>query len=411
MTILPNYHQFDGLHWETGSVRNALDYQGILAPHTGQPLSEALLLGISGGIVFGYFIFDYEGYDPHVALLSRNTFEPLDTLLERLRIPQDNYQTSNPRTAEENLIDVLENGRPAIVFADHYSLSYNAMPNHEQMWGYMPLIVFGLEGGCAQIADRARVPLEVTTAELAQARGRVKKHKHRLLALDPPNLERLPAAVTQGIWQTISLFCEAPPRGSRDNFGLAAYEKWAEMLENTRNKKSWARFLPPGPRMYAALAGYPGQPSAFSWAASTWGTGHTVDRQMYSDFLEEAAVILNKPALAELSADFRMSSAAWGRLAEALLPAAIVPDEYPLLAETRKLQLRKHEVFIETGQAGLDEINSINARLTELRRQAETEFALDDTRAARFRENLREHLVEVKEIEQQAIKNLQEIMA
>lgn len=405
MTTLPNYHQFDGLHWETGSVRNALDYQGILAPHTGQPLSEALLLGISGGIVFGYFIFDYEGYDPHVALLSRNTFDPLDTLLERLRIPQNNYQTADRRTAEANLIDVLDNGRPAIVFADHYSLSYNTQPNHEQMWGILPLIVYGLDQGQVLIADRARVPFEIEAGELAQSRSRIKKYKHRLLTLDPPALDRLPAAVTQGIWQTISLFFEAPPRGSRDNFGYAAYQKWAEMLVNTRNKKSWARFLPPGPRMYAALAGYPGQPSAFSWAASTWGSGQTVDRQMYADFLDEAAAILGKPALAELSDDFRRASAAWGRLAEALLP-----DEYPLLAETRSLQLRKHQAFIETGQAGLDEILSINARLAELRRRAETEFALDETSAARLRENLGAHVLEVAELEQRAIKNLQDIM-
>lgn len=406
MTKLSNYTQFDGLHWETGSVRNALDYQGIRTPHTGQPLSEALLLGISGGIVFGYFIFDYEGYDPHVALLSRNTFDPLDTLLERLRIPQNNYQTASPETAEEDLREVLDNGRPAIVFADHYSLPYNAMPTHEQMWGYMTLIVFGLEGGCAQIADRSRVPLEVSAAELAQARGRVKKHKHRLLALDAPNLDRLPAAVTQGIWQTISLFCEAPPRGSRENFGLSAYERWAEMLDNTRNKKSWARLLPPGPRLYAALAGYPGQPSAFSWAASTWGTGHTVDRRMYADFLDEATLILGKPALAELSADFRRASDAWQGLSEALLP-----DGYPLLAETRRLQLRRHAVFIETGQAGLEEIHSINARLTELRKLAETEFPLDETGATSFRENLRTHVLEVMEIERQAIQDLREIMA
>ena len=406
MTILPNYHQFDGLHWETGSVRNALDYQGILAPHTGKPISEAVLLGISGGIVFGYFVFDYKGYDPHVALLSRNTFDPLDTLLERLRTPQNNYQTANPKTAETNLLDVLDNGRPAIVFADHYSLPYNVMPHHEQMWGYMPMIVYGLEEGRVMIADRARVPLEITVTELDQARGRVKKHKHRLLTLDPPALERLPEAVSQGIWQTISLFFEAPPRGSRENFGLAAYQKWAEMLENTRNKKSWARLLPAGPRLYGALAGYPGQPSAFSWAASTWGTGHTVDRQLYADFMEEAAVILSKPALGELSADFRQASAAWSRLAEALLP-----DQYPLLAETRRLQLRKHQVFIETGQAGLDEIHSINASLTELHRKAETDFQMDEASAARFREDLRRQVLEVMEIEQKAIQRLGEIMA
>ena len=406
MTLLPNYNQFDGRHWETGSVRNALDYQGILGPHTGEPLSEALLLGISGGIVFGYFIFDYHGFDPHVALLSRNTFDPFETLLTRLRIPQNNYKTANPQTAEANLIEALENGRPALVFADHYSLTYNAMPDQAQMWAMLPLVVFGLEHGLALIADRAHVPLEIEAAELAKARGRVKKVKHRLLTLDPPNLDHLPAAVTQGIRQTISLFTEDPPAGSRDNFGLAAYQKWADMLVNTRNKKSWARLLPPGPRMYAALAGYPGQPSAFSWAASTWGSGQTADRRLYADFLDEAARILAKPALADISGDFRLASDAWARLAEALLP-----DEYPLLAETKRLQLRKHTLFIERGQASLEERLSINQQLNELRRRAETEFPMNETAAARFRENLREHVMNVMEIEGRAIQNLQAVMA
>ncbi|MCA9912908.1 MAG: hypothetical protein KC496_06150, partial [Anaerolineae bacterium] len=74
MPQLPNYSEFAGRHWETGSVRNALAYQGFTAPHTNQPYSEALLMGVSGGAVFGYFFFHYEGYDPHVALLTRNTF-------------------------------------------------------------------------------------------------------------------------------------------------------------------------------------------------------------------------------------------------------------------------------------------------------------------------------------------------
>ena len=52
--------QFTGRHWETGSIHNALAVQGIKAPHTGQPYSEALLLGVSGGIAFGYFTFEYK---------------------------------------------------------------------------------------------------------------------------------------------------------------------------------------------------------------------------------------------------------------------------------------------------------------------------------------------------------------
>ena len=57
MNITGNLGRFDGRHWETGSIHNALVLQGILAPHTGKPYSEALLLGVSGGIAFGYFTF------------------------------------------------------------------------------------------------------------------------------------------------------------------------------------------------------------------------------------------------------------------------------------------------------------------------------------------------------------------
>lgn len=41
---------FNGRHSETGSIHNALALQGVTAPHTGEPYSEAFLLGVSGGI-------------------------------------------------------------------------------------------------------------------------------------------------------------------------------------------------------------------------------------------------------------------------------------------------------------------------------------------------------------------------
>lgn len=49
MVILKNYQEFAGRHWETGTIRNALAYQGVKAPHTGKSVSEALLMGITGG--------------------------------------------------------------------------------------------------------------------------------------------------------------------------------------------------------------------------------------------------------------------------------------------------------------------------------------------------------------------------
>ena len=76
--------------------------------------------------------------------------------------------------------------------------------------------------------------------------ARVKKGKYRVLALGATDLSKLPNAIQKGIWQCIALYTEAPPKGGRDNFGFAAYEKWGKMLTNTRNKQSWERMLAPG---------------------------------------------------------------------------------------------------------------------------------------------------------------------
>jgi Butirosin biosynthesis protein H, N-terminal len=77
-----------------------------------------LLLGISGGVVMGYFSFAYKGHDPQARILTRNTFNPLDTMLSRLRVVQNRRQTTKPQKGIDNLVDTLSDGEPAIVWAD-----------------------------------------------------------------------------------------------------------------------------------------------------------------------------------------------------------------------------------------------------------------------------------------------------
>lgn len=119
----------------------------------------------------------------------------------------------------------------------------------------LPLLVYGYENGQVHLVDRSSQPLTVTAEELAKARARVKDDKFHILALGAPDVSKLPTAVQKGIWQSISLYTEAPSKGARDNFGFAAYQKWAAMWTNTRNTQSWERLFAPGPCMYAALAG------------------------------------------------------------------------------------------------------------------------------------------------------------
>lgn len=393
--------QLNGRHWETGSIYNALALQGVKAPHTGEPFSEALLLGVSGGIAFGYFTFEYKGYLPHVALLTRNTFNPFSTILERLGIAQDVQQTNKAETAGKNLMNTLESGLYPILWADQFSLPYNGLPADEPMWGMMPILALESDGESVAVADRSSQPLHISMMDLTKARGRVKDDKYRLITLDAPQTTKLAGAVHKGICQTISLFTEEPPRGGRQNFGFAAYDKLAELLVNKRNKQSWERFFAPGVRMYHALAGSPVQPGAYQWI-NTWGSADGADRGLYADFLLEAAQILKRPVLKEVAGMFRESDKLWLTFADNLLP-----DEFPLLGESKKLIQKRHDLFIDKGEAALPEIKQINARLHERLAQSESNFPLSHDQAADLRTNLRDVLMKIKVMEEQAVDLLQ----
>jgi hypothetical protein len=398
MPILSNYKQFDGLHWETGSLRNFLDYQGVTAPHTGKPYSEAFLLGISGGITMGYFSFVYKGYDPWVRILTRNTFEPLETIYDRLEIKVNLRQTSSLDKGVNNLIEVLESGEPAIVFADMFSLPYNALPYDEGMWVMLPVVVYGYDEdqNVVNIADRAHVPLTVTPEELAAARGRTKKNKFKLLTLEAPNADKIKFAVEAGIRDCIQLFTQPPPKGSKNNFGFLAFNKWADMLGKAKQRGSWEKEFPPGRKMYAGLS------SAFE-SITTFGKNGGAERDVYAQFLGEASILLENQALVEIADRFRASSKAWDKLAESLLP-----DEVPQLKETRELILNKHRLFLSKGNSAIEEITHNNLRLEEIRTEMSEDFPLNETQVVDLRASISKHVMAVHDIEHQAIQDLQE---
>ena len=401
MTVLADYTQFDDVHWETGTIRNVLAYQGVRAPHTGKPYSEALLLGVSGGAAFGYFLFDYQENTPIISLITRNTFNPMDNICERLGIPQTILQTNNPNKGWANLLEVLEGGRPAIVWADMYNLPYNALPCDENNWGMMPVVVYGVDSPQVYIADRSQTPLSVPVEEFEKARARIKKFKFRVVSLNPPSERKLASAVQNGLWQCIRLYTEMPPKGARHNFGFAAYQRWGEMLTNRRNPQGWARFFPPGIRLFAALAGFNAVPGVYGWIRH-WGAGDGAERGMYADFLTEAAEILNQPRLIEAANLFRASQEAWCELSDAVLP-----EEVPLFKQTRELLDRRHRLFIHQGIAALDEIRQINQSLDEIRAAAAHAFPLNESQVAALFERMKERVQKIHEIEVQAIQAMQ----
>lgn len=401
MPTLANFTQFDGRYWDTASIRNALDYQGVKAPHTGEAYTEAMLLGISGGVTFGYFTFHYDGYDPQVNLLTRNTFEPMETIFERMGIARDVLQTTSADKGRKNLIEALEDGHAPIAFPDAWLLPYNAMPYDEGMWGGMPLVIFGYEPekGEAYISDRSFVPLTVTTDELDKARARVKKDKHQLLLLEHPDDSLLASAVRQGIQDCITLMTDKPPRGSSKNFGLSGLSHWGDMLQKD-SKGSWAREYPTGRPLLSVLM------SAYTFLSPAFGKTMKAERDVYAQFLDEASKILEKPELQNVAIRYRMAGDAWDGLICSLLP-----EDVPMLKKVREYIDIKTESFIEKGTAALDEMLDCTRKLDALKQEAETDFPLSSAEISDLRDEIHRHVMIVLDAEQEAVTALKSTMA
>jgi hypothetical protein len=398
MPTLSKYRHFDGRHWETGSVHNVLAYRGVKAPHTGKPFSEALLMGISGGLLMGYFNFAYEGYDPHVAILTRNTFDPLGTLLVRLGTVQHVMQTTNAAKGVKNLIDALENGEPVIAWPDIFLLPYNGLTYDQGWWGANPIVIYGYEADHVSIADRSRVALTVTPDELAAARSRIKKDKFKLLTIDPPDLDKLPVAVQQGIWDCLKRYVEAPVASAKNSFGFAAFQRWAEALIKPTLKYSWEREFPAGAKMYAGLT------STFERIGLCPGN-EQAERDVYANFLDEASAILNKPALKEAAQLFRGSGRAWHQLVSALLPDEVAPFK-----QARELLVKRQTLFVEQGGESLAERQQISQRLSAIRQDMDKHFPLTADQVTTMREGLRDHVLKIHDLEREAHAALQAAM-
>ena len=401
MPTLSNFTQFAGSYWDTGSIRNALDYHGAIAPHTGQPYDEAMLLGISGGIAFGYFTFHYQGYDPQVNLLTRNTFAPMQRIFERLGIEVKLLRTASANKGRQNLVKALEEGYAPIASPDGALLPYNALPYDEANWYTMPLVVYGYEQdrGEAYISDRSRVGLTVSTDDLDAARARIKKDRHGLTLLGEPDENQLAEAIRLGLEDCVKLMTEKPPKGSAKNFGLRALAHWSDMLAKS-SRGSWAKEYPTGRPLFAALS------SAYTFLGPAFGKTVQADRDSYANFLRQAADVLNEKQLREVAALYDQAGNAWQRLLDCLLPA-----DAALLGEARAAIDRRTELFIESGAAQLDEIIACRERLEGLKTASESDFPLSEAEIADLRADIRDRVLSVQAAEEAAVMALKAAIA
>jgi hypothetical protein len=320
--------RFRGRHPDTAALTRLLAALGVTDPAVGRPLSEAMVLGIAGGIGFAYFVFEYEDLTTLYLGGRINPYvhkrDAAEAALTRLGVPFQVRRTSGPAAAERHLRTALDQGRPVVATVDGAWLRSGGVP--PELPGMTPQdVLVELRDGEPVLWDLAPEPVPVTWAELAEARAGVGSAKHRLVVAGAPadlgdgagrstSEVDLPGAVAAGIADTWAGMLDPPMR----NFGVPGLAKWADLLTAPRDPKGWPRLLAAPGRQRQLLTWL------YDWV-ETAGTGGGFFRLLYAEFLEEAAGPLGRPGLTTLAGTYRELAAAWTALAETARDAGPQP--------------------------------------------------------------------------------------
>jgi hypothetical protein len=388
-TVDHGYRLRGGIHPDTAAIANVLAHHGVTAGHTGEPLSEAMVLGVGGGLGAGYILWEFEAHgSPTLVLGYRNRWQYparwMRATLERLRVPASHHETGGARAAGAQLDAALAAGRPALATIDRQSIGYWHLPAEMEGRGGYPVVVYGEAGGRMRVDDRGLAPLTVAREVLDAARARVGSYKHRLCVIEPDRevlgADELRTAVRAGLVDAAEHLA-----GASDSFGLPAWRKWSRTMSGTRNAKAW-------PRVFAEQHGLAGALLSIYEGIEPVGLDGGHLRGLYADFLDEAAALLEDPRLARAAVAWRAAGGLWHELAELVLPPGRI----------RELLVDVHANVVERGDEGAEDAATAAAELWELRAAMDATPPLGEDQVPELFGAIGERLAAIYEAETEA---------
>jgi hypothetical protein len=392
------YRMRGGLHPETATLANILANQGVVSGVTGEPLTEAAILGIGGGLGAGYILWEFKSHGAPVLTLGfRNQWQYpsipgwTGKTLDRLGIEPDLHETGGAKGAREALDTRLDSGVPVIAYVDPQSLGTWGQPEALSGHDGHIIVVFGRDAdGSYLVDDRGRNPFRLSPAVMAAARGRIGSFKHRIIGLrttpGPIPAERLRAAMRAGLEdQVVHL------RSPSDSFSLPAWRKWARLMTDERNAKAWPRVFADGHGLFGSLLDLH---ESVDGQVGPHG-GHL--RELFAASLDEAAVALDNPALDDAARAWRGVADQWEELAD-----AAVPPDLDGAAEAVEAVETVHEAVMD-GESGRSRVGEAAETAWAIRDRYAAAFPLPPDRIAGILEDLGDRLGAIYQAEVDAL--------
>lgn len=375
--LVPGYDQFGGgQHRLSMLAVHLLRQAGHVAPHTGEPFTEAMVAGLGGGIGFMYALFEYQGWPPIVTIVAQHHPEPwLPAVLGRLGAGYTQEHNSAAKPAVAALHRALDAGRPVYCTVDMTALPWHA---GEPSYSEVPyeVIVAGRHDGTLHLDDSSVVPLAISEDDFTGAWGRHRKGRHHRIVLDPAAAPvDLRAAVRDAIGTTVAHLTGPVLGNSFDiNFGFSGMTRLAAHLRDVRTKTGWQR------RFGSPVAFFHGVRRLYECLELQF-TAPGATRPLYADFLDEAGPVLGESAglFRESAGLFRESGAAWSRLAARAAEATTGLGAYTELCEERML------LQLTRGRDAAGELRALSSKIKTLI-EGYADPLGDDGRAALFAE-------------------------
>lgn len=293
MNVKMDFQHSQAAHCENGVVSNLLRFYGF-------ELSEPMVFGIGSGLFFSHMPF------LKVDGIPVTSFRPLPGVIfsrnsKRLGVKFEKQKfRRSPQQAMEALDKNLQDGIPTGMLVGVYHLSYFPDP-YRFHFNAHNIVVYGRENGNYLISDpimdkfTTLTPKELT--RVRYAKGTFAPKGHMYFVKKPPKTIDLEKAIMKGIKQTCSNMLTIPI----PMFGVKGIRFMAKRVRSYPEKL--------GPKKAALFTGQ------IVRAQEEIGTGGAGFRFMYAAFLQEAADILKKPELKELSAEMTLIGDQWREFA------------------------------------------------------------------------------------------------
>lgn len=389
------YQLRGGRQPDVAAITNVLAHHGVRGPD-GEPLTEALVFVISGGIGAGYILWEFAQDTSSALVLGfRGQWQDphgwLQSTVDRLGLPAGVHTTGGKRGAAKRLTAELAEGNPVLVLPDRQLLGYWHLPKSAEGSGGHFVVAYAEEDGRVFVDDRNLAPLTVERKTFDTARDRVGSYKNLLVSFKPGEVKDLGGAVSEGL-----IDCVRRLSANSTSFSLPAWNRWSKHLIDDRSPKGW-------PTVFSGRRGLIGALLSVWESATTAGTtgGHL--RDLFAEGLDEAAVLLDLPALAAQAGRWRAVARKWDELA-----AAALSEYTPEFAWMRGLTTVVSN-GVRAGDAAQETAAAAGEELWRLRAHYDTEMPFTDSAVGKLYTDLSARLAELYAAEVEGVRDLTEV--